>query len=194
MMMCVSDVLLNGQMAQYGDLPIAAVGVARKVMMVVGMVQIGLGQGVQPLLGYSYGAGNRERFQKILRFSLVFSTILSAVITAACYIWTDNIAGIFLEDAAAFNYSVTFARILLTSGLVFGVLYVLTNALQAMGAAISSLILSISRQGVVYIPTLFILGAVFGMNGFVAAQPAADIISFTLAVVLYLLISRKAFS
>ena len=90
------------------------------------MVQIGLGQGVQPLLGYSYGAGNRERFQKILRFSLVFSTILSAVITAACYIWTDNIAGIFLEDAAAFNYSVTFARILLTSGLVFGVLYVLT--------------------------------------------------------------------
>jgi len=194
MLMCISDVLLNGQMTQYGDLPIAAVGVARKIMMVVGMVQIGLGQGIQPLLGYSYGAGNRERFQKLLRFSLVFSTILSAVITAACYIWTDQLVGIFLEDAAAFNYSVTFARILLTSGLVFGVLFVLTNALQAMGAAISSLILSISRQGIVFIPMLYILGAVFGMNGLVAAQPAADIISFALAVILYLLISRKAFS
>lgn len=193
MLMCVSDVLLNGQMVQYGDLPIAAVGVARKIMMVVGMVQIGLGQGIQPLLGYSYGAGNRERFQKILHFSLVFSTILSAVITAACYIWTGNLVGIFLEDAEAFSYSITFARILLTSGLVFGVLFVLTNALQAMGAAISSFILSISRQGIVFIPMLFILGAVFGMNGLVAAQPTADIISFALAVVLYLLISRKAF-
>lgn len=193
-LMSFSNVLLNGQMAQYGDLPIAAIGVATKVSMVAGMVQIGLGQGVQPLLGYSYGAGNRDRFKKTLRFSLIFSTVLGTVLTTACYIWTDGLVGIFLEDAAAFDYAVTFTRILLSTGFVFGVLYVLTNALQAIGAAIPSLILSISRQGIVYIPMLFILGAVFGMNGLVATQPAADFIALALAVILYLFISKKAFS
>lgn len=194
LLMSISVILLNGQMVKYGDLQIAANGVSTKIMMMAGMLAIGLGQGVQPLLGYSYGAGNRDRFQKTLRFSLIFATVLNTLLSAVCYIWADKLVGIFLEDPAALDYSILFTRILLLSAPVIGALFVLTNTLQAMGAAVSSLILSICRQGIVYFPMLFLLGRLYGINGLVAAQPTADYISFALAAVLYLLISRKAFA
>lgn len=63
--------------------------------------------------------------------------------------------------------------------------YVLVNALQAMGAAVESLIIAISRQGLIYIPALFILKAAMGITGLVWAQPAADVLSILLAIVLY---------
>ncbi len=61
----------------------------------------------------------------------------------------------------------------------------MTNVLQAMGAAVPSLVINLSRQGLIYIPALFILKALLGINGLIWAQPAADILSLILAVVLY---------
>lgn len=84
-----------------------------------------------------------------------------------------------------------FARILLTTGPLFGIFYVITNALQAMGAAVPSLIANISRQGLVYIPMLFILDRFFGADGLVWSQPAADILSFIVGILMYVVVSRK---
>lgn len=185
LLMSVSNIVMNGQMARYGDMALAGVGVAMKVTMMTGMVCIGLGQGVQPLLGYCAGARKWERYQSILRFSLVFALVLSAVLTAICYFFTDQIVSVFLTDMAAFDYGVSFARILLYTSFLFGVFYVLINALQACGAAVESLIVNISRQGLIYIPAMFILGSLFHETGLIWAQPAADVLSLLLAFVLY---------
>ena len=155
-----------------------------------GMVCIGLGQGVQPLLGYCVGAKDRERYRSALKFSLVFAFALSAALTLLCYLFTGQIVSVFLTDAAAYDYGVSFARILLSTSFLFGVFYVLTNALQARGAATESLIVSISRQGLIYIPAMFLLGAVLQEVGLILAQPVADVLSLLLAVVLYLRISQ----
>ena len=85
----------------------------------------------------------------------------------------------------AYDYAVTFVRILLTTSVIFGPFYVLTNALQAMGAATASLIINISRQGLIYIPMLFILRAILQVTGLIWAQPVADVLSTLLAAVLY---------
>lgn len=69
--------------------------------------------------------------------------------------------------------------------------YVLTNALQAMGAAVSSLIINLSRQGLIYIPALFILREALGITGLAWLQPVADILSILIAIVLYLWVSKK---
>ena len=69
--------------------------------------------------------------------------------------------------------------------------YVLVNALQACGAAAESLIVNISRQGLVYIPAMFLLGAVFHEQGLIWAQPVADVLSLLLAAALYTRKSRK---
>ena len=191
LLMSVSSIIMNSQMVQYGDMALAGTGVAMKVTMMTGMLCIGLGQGVQPLLGYCVGAGKWDRYKSILRFSLLFAFILSTVLTVACYLFTDQIVSVFLTDMAAFDYGVSFARILLYTSFLFGVFYVLINALQACGAAMESLIVNISRQGLIYIPAMFILGALFHETGLIWAQPAADILSLLLAIVLYRKKMRK---
>lgn len=185
LLMSISSILMNSQMAKYGDMAVAGVGVAMKVTMMTGMVCIGLGQGVQPLLGYCVGARNWERYKSALRFSLQFAFALSVVLTALCYLFTGQIVSAFLTDTAAYDYGFAFSRILLCTSFLFGVFYVLINALQACGAATESFIVNISRQGLIYIPAMFILGSTFHETGLIWAQPVADVLSFLLAVVLY---------
>lgn len=191
MLMSVSQIIINSQMAEYGDMAIAGMGVAMKVVTITGMVCIGLGQGVQPLLGYCVGAKLWKRFKDVFKFSFIFSFILGVVLTVICYLFTNQIVSAFLADVTAFDYAVQFAKILLITSPIFGVFYVLTNALQAMGAATASLVINLSRQGIIFIPVLFILKAVLGLTGLVWAQPVADILSILLAAVLYVNTCKK---
>lgn len=191
LLMSVSQIVVNSLMAGYGDMALAGIGVAMKVTMMTGMICIGFGQGIQPLLGYCVGAGLWERFKKVMNFSLAFSFALSAVMTVVCYLFNNQIVSAFLNNPDAFGYATEFARILLTTSFLFGVFYVLSNALQAMGAATQALIINLSRQGLIYIPALFIMRAMIGVNGLVWAQPVADLLSTVLVVVLYIVTVRK---
>ena len=122
-------------------------------------------------------------------FSLGFALVLSVVLTGICYCFTGQIVKAFLTNEAAFAYGFRFSRILLSTSALFGVYYVLTNTLQAMGAATPSLIVNLSRQGFIYLPALFILEAMIGINGLIWAQPVADVLSLILAGILF---ARKA--
>ncbi len=190
-LMSVSNIILNGQMAKYGDMAVAGYGVAMKITMITGMICIGFGQGIQPLLGYCTGAKNWKRYQKVLRFSVIFGFGLSTCMTVFCYVFDHQIVGIFLSEAEALQYGVEFSRILLSTSFLFGMFYVLSNALQAMGAAASALIINLSRQGLIYIPAIFILQAVIGMKGLLWAQPVADVLSVILVIVLYRFALRR---
>lgn len=184
-LMSVSSIVLNSQMAKYGDMAVAGVGVAMKITMITGMICIGFGQGIQPLLGYCVGAKNWKRYRESLRFSVIFGFALSTFMTIICYIFDSQIVGVFLSDPEAFQYGVEFSQILLTTSFLFGMFYVLSNALQAMGAATSALIINMSRQGLIYIPAIFILQSIIGMDGLLWAQPVADVLSVVLVVILY---------
>lgn len=191
LLMSISQIIINSQMAEYGDMAIAGMGVAMKVTVITGMICMGLGQGVQPLLGYCAGAGLWKRFKNVFRFSALFALILGASLTILCYLSVDQIVSVFLTDATAFDYAVQFSRILLTTSFLFGLFYVLVNGIQAMGAAAASLIISLNRQGIIYIPALFILKTALGLMGLAWAQPAADIFSTILAAVLYIKTYRE---
>lgn len=179
----VSSIIMNSQMTKYGDMALAGIGVAMKVTMMTGMVCIGLGQGIQPLLGYCVGAKKWNRYKGVFRFSMIFAFALSSVLTVICYLFLPQIISTFLTDTAAYDYAVAFAKILLCTSVLFGVFYVLINALQACGAAAESLIVNISRQGLIYIPAMLILGTLFHETGLIWAQPVADVLSLALAAV-----------
>lgn len=189
--MSISQIVVNSRMAAYGDMAVAGIGVAMKVTMMTGMVCIGFGQGVQPLLGYCEGAKLWERLKKVMKFSLIFSFALSSVMTILCYLFTNQIVRVFLTDPEAFQYGVRFSRVLLTTSFLFGIFYVLSNALQAMGAATEALIINLSRQGLIYIPALFILEAMLGVTDLVWAQPVADLLSTALVAILYIRTMRR---
>ena len=194
MLMSVSNVLINNLMKEYGDMSVAGLGVAMKVNMVAVMLLIGLGTGIQPLLGYNYGAGNRKRYKGILRFSLIFALCLSLVMTILCYLGAGPMVKAFLEDKEAFDYGMQFARTLIISGPVLGILFVMINAIQSLGAALPSLILSISRQGLLYIPVLYLFNTCFGnAKMLVMAQPVTDYLATILAIVLFIVAFKKYF-
>ncbi len=195
MLMSISNILINNVMTGYGDMAVAGLGVAMKVNMIVAMLLIGLGTGVQPLLGYCFGAGNRKRYMAVLRFSLILAFCMSAVMTVICYCGAGPLVTAFLDNDDAFGYGMSFSRIYILSGPVMGILFVLINAIQSTGAAIPSLILSVSRQGILYIPILAVFSRVFDEARMVAlAQPVTDYLAAALAVILFIVTYKKYFS
>lgn len=193
-LMSVSNILINKVMAGYGDMAVAGLGVAMKVNMIVVMLLIGLGTGIQPLLGFCFGARNKKRYMAVLKFSLCLAFGLSLVMTVICYCFAGPLVTAFLDNADAFAYGMQFSRIYILSGPVIGILFVMINAIQSTGAAVPSLILSISRQGLLYMPILFLLTRIFDSARLVAlAQPVTDYLAAALAVILFIVTYRKYF-
>lgn len=136
-------------------------------------------------IGYCVGGKLTASFHKVMRFSAILGLLLSTIMTGLCYLFTNQIVGVFITDPDAFSYGIRFVRILLTTSFLFGIYYVLLNAIQAMGAGTEALIMNLSRQGFIFIPALFILEAIIGIHGIVWAQPVADVLSMLLVIVLY---------
>lgn len=194
MLMSISNIVINNVMAEYGDMAVAGLGVAMKVNMIVVMLLIGLGTGIQPLLGYCFGAGNRERYLAVLKFSLGLALCMSLVMTVICYCGAAPLVRAFLDDPGAFDYGMSFARIYIISGPVIGILFVFINAIQSTGAAIPSLILSVSRQGLVYFPVLAIFSQVFHTARMSAmSQPVTDYVAAALSAILFVITFKKYF-
>lgn len=194
MLMSTSNIIINNLMAVHGDMAVAGLGVAMKVNMIAVMLLIGVGTGIQPLLGYCFGAGNRKRFKGVLRFSIFMSILLSALMTTICYFGAGPMVNAFLKEANAYQYGMEFARTLILSGPVLGVLFVMINTIQAMGAAMPSLILSISRQGLLYIPIVFSFSYLYDSpKMLVMAQPITDYLTVALSLILYFISFKKLF-
>lgn len=193
-MMSFSNILINNLMQHHGDMAVAGLGVAMKVNMIAVMLLIGVGTGVQPLLGYCFGARNRQRYMAVLKFSLALAFGLSTIMTIICYCGASPLVKAFLEDPDAFSYGMSFARIYIYSGPILGILFVLINAIQSTGAALPSLILSISRQGLLFLPILLIFDHVFNTPRMLAsAQPVTDYLATALSAILFFITYRKYF-
>lgn len=184
-MMSLSSIIANILLARHGDTSIAAYGIAIKISMIASLLQMGLGQGIQPVLGYNYGAGNMNRFNKVISFSNKLSVVMGSVLTIICYLFAEPLTHLFIDSTDVIELGVPFLKTLLLSGPILGLLFVYINALQSVGAAKYSLILSISRQGIIFIPLLFILNYFFGLNGLIYSQPIADFLSFILSISLF---------
>ena len=176
--------ITNSLMSFYGDLSVAAYGVASKILMLEALTGTGLGQGIQPLLGYCYGSKDSKRFKGCLEYANKFGLVLLVIVTIVCFIFAPNIVGWFLTEQAALNDAVIFTRIMLVSSWTLGVFFVCSNTLQALGAAKESLVVSVCRQGLIYIPAIFILNSIIGKTGLAWAQPVADILSLLIVIIL----------
>lgn len=193
-LMSFSNIVINKFMQAHGDLQLAGLGVAMKVNMIAVMLLIGVGTGIQPLLGYCFGAGNKKRYNSVLKFSLLLAFGLSCVMTAICYLGAAPLAKAFLDNEEAFGYAFSFSRIYIMSGPILGILFVFMNAIQSMGAAIPSLILSLSRQGIIYFPILLTISVVSNTPEHLAmTQPMTDYIAAFLSMVLFIIAYKRHF-
>ncbi|MCI9360422.1 MAG: MATE family efflux transporter [Hungatella sp.] len=190
-LMSCANIVLNHVLASYGDTPVAAMGVAMKANMLVVLLQIGLCAGIQPLIGYNYGARNKARLMKVFWFTGACAVIMGTLLTVFMVIAREGIIQAFINDDAVIDYGIQMVIALQLSGPVIGILFLCINVLQGMGKALPSLILTICRQGLVFIPLVFLLNQMFGLEGVIYAQPTADFVSIVLASLLCMKIIRK---
>ena len=189
-LMSLSNIVTNKFLVTYGDVSVAAMGIAMKANMLVIFVQLGLGMGIQPLIGYNYGARSFSRMKAVLKFALFCVITAGCVLTAVYFIFARQIISIFIDDAAVIEAGITVLHALMVSSPVIGIMFVFNFAFQAMGKAIPSLALAVSRQGFIFLPMIFILNALFQLNGVIFAQPIADFCAIFMALGIFLYMNK----
>ncbi len=176
--------LLNRGLASYGADKVAAMGIASKVNMLVAMIMIAFAFGAQALIGYNYGAGNRARLREILKFDLLVQMLIAIAGGALLMIFAPSMIRLFMNDAVIVEAGTLILRRMLL-GLPFtGIFLVCSTLFMSAGKSLPTLIMSLSRQGIVFAAALFILSRTLGYTGVITAQPVADMLSALLAVAL----------
>ena len=192
-LMSLSNIIMNNFMKEYGEAAVAALGIAMKVNMLIVFVQMGIGMGIQPLIGYSYGAKNIKRLKGVIKFTILCTVIFGSVLTLLYFLFTDNIINIFNgeHDPAVTEYGVTILRGLMVAGPFIGIMFTFNFAFQGMGKPIPTLILSLGRQGLIFLPLLIVMNKFVGFDGIVYAQPTADLVCVVLAFLMFLIIVKQ---
>ena len=181
-LMSMSTIVLNQMLVVYGNAPVAAIGIVFKANMFITFLQMGLANGVQPLLGYNYGAGNMTRFRQVERFTKKCCLVVGVLATALYFVLREPIIRIFIDDDQVVAYGVQMLIAYMVSGPVIGILFVNMNCMQSVGHALGATVLSILRQGVLLIPLLYLLEAFLGLNGIIFGQSVTDYIAVILSV------------
>lgn len=183
-MQSISIILINQFLLPYGNDRIAAMGIVLKVSMIVLLVLTGLAFGGQPMFGYYFGSGNRKKLRELLRFCMSFISITAIILTAAVFILSCVLMRAFIDNENIVREGTLMLRWQVISMVFVGVVLLITIIFQSAGKVAGSFILSISRQGVVFLFVLLIAVRIGGYTGIIAAQAVSDAISALLALIL----------
>ena len=185
MMQSFSMTLMNRYLIQYGTTKVAAMGIAMKVSMVVTLIMVGFAFGAQPLLGYNYGAKNYQRLKEVIRFDFKVEGIFSVAMVVVLSLFSQSIISVFMNNPQIVKDGSLMLICLLLSMPFAGMILIYTTLFQATGKALPAFILSISRQGVVFAFVIVIVSSLFGYYGTILTQVIADVISVTIAYIMY---------
>lgn len=177
--------LTNRYLIAYGASSVAAMGIALKISMVTNMIVIGLAFGAQPLIGYTYGAKDQERFNKVIRFDLKVIAGFAIIATGLLMIFAPVVIRWFMKDPVVIREGTMMIRWLSSSATLAGIILVFTTMFQSMGKATPAFWLSFSRQGLIFAIVMVLMQHFFGYTGIIAAQPVADVLTFGLSLLLY---------
>ena len=182
---CVINAIVNNSLYRYGgDSAVAAMGIFTTFTQLLVMVVIGICQGMQPIVGYNFGARRYDRLKHAYWLSVAAASVICTLGTAPCHLCPELIARAFTTDAALISSTALSLRITTTMFWMAGFQIVSTNFFQSLGYAGKSIFMSLTRQVIFIIPMLIILPPHFGLNGVWAAFPTADTLSTFVTIVL----------
>ena len=182
LMQSAAVILVNQYLLPYGNDRIAAMGVVMKITMIATLIIVGFSFGGVPVFGYLYGARMKKELNKLVRFTFGFLFFLAVMITLILSVASPVVIGIFLKDSALIQAGSQMLRWQLSGTVCIGIVQLLTVLFQATGKVLPSFVLSISRQGIVFLVVIVVCASLFGYQGVIMSQPAADLISALIAV------------
>lgn len=175
-----------GLMSEFGpNIPITVLGIVMKISQILNSIIIGIAVGAQPILGYNYGAEKYDRVKETLKHVLKISLIISTIAFILFQTIPDKLIGLFgKQDELYTQFACMSFRIYLMLVIFNGIQIPSGIFFQAIGKSVKSAILSLSRQIVLLIPAMIILGKIFGLRGVLYAGPTADLLAFILSIIL----------
>ena len=188
----VANVALNKLAAAHSDLTVAAMTIVMKIERIPNAVNIGLCQGMLPIVAYNYAAGNRERMQKTVRTARWYGLTVSALSILLLELLAHPLSELFMntgiEDPESALLTVAsaalFLRIRALAAPVQFLNYHSSFCMQAIGAGSSTMLHAVVRELVFYIPLMWLLDRLFGEPGLAAALPAGEALGAILALFL----------
>ena len=182
LMQSLTVIVMNQFLLPYGNDKIAAMGIASKVSMIAQLVLVGFSFGGIPLFGYLYGAKKRDVMRKLICFCLTFLVSIAVVLSLILCLNSGALMQLFVQDAGMIATGAQMLRWQVYTAAFGGVVLLLTVLFQATGKIVPSFLLSISRQGVVFLLALVVCVHLFQYQGVLMAQAVADILSAALAL------------
>ena len=188
--MVVVQIVMNNVMTHYGamskygpDIPLAAVGIASKLYIVLIGFNIGLAQGGQPIIGYNYGAKIYRRVKDTYLTTIKISVIYSTIFFLLVEIWPQIFVNIFGKGNDLYmEFTIILLRITLIMTALNGLQPITANFYTSIGKARLGIFVSLTRQVLFYLPLIIVLPKFFGILGALYATPIADFIAFVLAM------------
>lgn len=173
-------VLLNNSLKTYGgDIATASMGVIHSITMMILMPLFGINQGVQPIIGFNYGAKQYDRVKKALRLAIIGATTIVTIGFLITQILPEKLVQVFIENekdlSEILGVATTGLRIYLAMLPIIGFQIISSNYFQATGKPKYAMVLSLSRQVLVLIPALLVLPKIFGLTGVWLAGPTSDL-------------------
>lgn len=171
-------IVLNNSIAYYGtDLHIAIYGVINRVLTFILMPLFGIVQGLQPIIGFNYGAKNMKRVKDALKLAIGVSTAMATFSFILLMTFTGPILRLFNNDPNLLQEGVPVLRIIIIFTPLIGFQIIGASLFQSIGKALPALILSMSRQILFLIPAILILPLYFKLSGIWYAFPLSDLLS-----------------
>lgn len=185
------QIVLNNSLTYYGalsiygkEIPLAACGIVMKTNAILLSIIVGISQGVQPIIGYNFGAGKYDRVRQAYLLAIRWNFIVSAVGFCLFQFFPADIISLFGDgEPLYFEFAILFMRTFLFMVLVNGVQLLSSNFFTAIGKALKGLLLSLTRQVFFLIPLIFLLPLHFGIFGVLLAGPIADFIAFVVSII-----------
>jgi len=188
----VANVFVNKIAGDYSDSALAATSVVTRIMMLPSFAMLGFGQGFQPVAGFNWGAKRYDRVKESFRFSCIIGVIFTAAVSVLIGIFAEQIIMLFTEADADMIKIGRLCLITQCISMPLGAWVIVVNMLYAaLGKPVGAIFLGITRQGVCFIPVLFILPALFGINGLAVSQGVADLLSFLVTIPFAVSISKS---
>ena len=188
----LSITLINRASSGYGDSVIAGMGAVTRITSMGTLAVFGFLKGFQPIAGFSYGAKNFRRLREAIRTSILWSTIFCIIVGLLMFLFSEQIIAQFANGNEAM-ISVG-KKSLMANGLsffLFGFYTVYSSLFLALGKGTAGFVLGACRQGICFVPVIFLLPIIWGMNGILYAQPIADILSVIIAVFMALNLHKQ---
>lgn len=189
---CGINVILNRSLAEYGgDTAIAAAGIFSTFASLLTMVVVGICQGMQPIVGYNYGAGRLDRLSRAFILAAIAGTVVCSSGAAFGMLLPQWIARAFTTDATLIGITAHAFWLVFRMFWVVGFQIVATTFFQSIGKAGRSIFLSLSRQVIFLIPLLMFLPDYYGLDGVWLSFPGSDILATVVTIILVVAEFRK---